>query len=369
MKKVILFSFHHYLSKRKAGFHWIAKSLAEMGWEVLFVTAPLSPLSRYTGEPRWKYCSEKHLNTIEKVSENISISVYAPWYSPISLTGNPAIDLLSRSFIRLYRSVFPQYLSSWIDDSDLVIFESTAAILLFDQVRKRNGSARYVYRVSDALESLSPQPSLLDYEMRIAGEFDLISVPSANLAAKFRNFHPSLHYHGVEKSLFDSGVSRPLIYDTYEKNLVFIGNAYLDDSFIRLAAERYPSFGFHIIGPLSGIPSAENIIAYGELPFSETIPYIRHADIGLHTLRYSNSLASYSDSLKVIQYTWCRLPIIAPDTIPSGRLHTSFYRYDDSESIDRAIQESLRLDRSTIDRNGIYDWNELTSHILAEVTL
>lgn len=347
----------------------MAQSLADLGYDTLFVTTPLSPFSRFTHEKRWDYCSASHLNKIEPVSPNLSMSVYSPLYTPISLTGNPLVDLLFRPLGRIYGARTPSYLSSWIGSADLIIFESTASILLFEAVKAINPEAKIVYRVSDALESLLPQPWILMYEKEISPFFYLISVPSRFLYDKFASFHPSLHYHGIDKSLFETRMEIPSSFGTHSKNMVFIGNAYVDDTFIRIASELFPQFGFHIIGPVKTGSNADNVISYGELPFLETIPYLQHADAGLHTLRYSNSLASYSDSLKVIQYTWCRLPIIAPDSIPSERAHMHYYHYDDPQSIRRSIETALRFDRQTVDRSGIYDWKELTSKILAEVSL
>jgi 2-beta-glucuronyltransferase len=44
MNRVILVSWLIFNSKRKAGFHWLADAFWKMGWDVVFVTAPLASL-------------------------------------------------------------------------------------------------------------------------------------------------------------------------------------------------------------------------------------------------------------------------------------------------------------------------------------
>ena len=166
--------------------------------------------------------------------------------------------------------------------------------------------------------------------------------------------HPNLalHHHGIDTATFD-----PPTEDPYEANsegrAVFVGAAYLDTEFLTIAAQELPRWEFHVIGPLGHVPDGPNMVAHGKLPFAGTVPYIAHADVGLACLRYLRGAESFTDSLKVIQYTHARLPIVAPEFMRSARNNVFTYRPGDRESIRAALLAARAFDRSTVDRSGI----------------
>jgi len=366
-KTVTLISFHHYLSKRKAGFHWIAHSFEKLGWNVIFITAPLSPFSRIVHDYRWDCVSDADLNEVKKLSEHLSIYTHSPVYSPLSKTGYKLIDSLSPFFIPIYKNLIPRRLEKLISGADIIIFESTAAILMFDSIKKINPGAKYIYRVSDSLEILKVHSSVLEYEGVITPDFDLISVPSRSLLSRFPNGKTCLQHHGINKNAFSESTEKPETYNAFENNVVFVGNSFFDLSFITIASSLFPRTGFHLIGPIDYESAADNVILYGEIPFLDTIPYISHADIGLQIRRMDSGLDTLSDSLKILQYTWCQLPIIAPLGLNSDRKHIFYYEYDNPESIQKAMDEALAFDRLMIDRSDIMDWEELTREILRKI--
>jgi 2-beta-glucuronyltransferase len=89
------------------------------------------------------------------------------------------------------------------------------------------------------------------------------------------------------------------------------------------------------------------------------VPWLQHADVGLSTLRYRRGAESFTDSLKIIQYTYCRLPIVAPDFLRSSRTNVFTYRPGDAASIRGALAAARAFDRSTVDRSAIGTWDDL----------
>jgi 2-beta-glucuronyltransferase len=144
---------------------------------------------------------------------------------------------------------------------------------------------------------------------------------------------------------------------------VFVGAAYLDRGFIDMAASELTDWEFHVIGPVGSIPARANVVAHGELPFGETVPFIKHADVGLATLRYLPGAESFTDSLKIIQYTYARLPIVAPEFMRSARTNLFTYRPGDRESIRAALLAARAFDRTSVDRSGIGSWEDLAREL------
>ena len=116
-----------------------------------------------------------------------------------------------------------------------------------------------------------------------------------------------------------------------------------------------------MIGPHPGLPGLPNLRALGEMAFEDTVPYLQHADVGLAMLGGAPGMAVFTDSLKILQYTWCRLPIVAPEAMASGRPHVHTYRPSDTASIRAACLAARAHDRATISRAGLQTWDALAA--------
>src|SRR5699024_4224459 len=99
---------------------------------------------------------------------------------------------------------------------------------------------------------------------------------------------------------------------------------------------------------------------------NETIPYILHANAGLQTLTYSKGAESLTDSLKVLQYTYCGLPVVAPTFLNSERRNMCYYEVGDARSIASALQEALEFAPEPAAEHRVNSWSEVLSAILSD---
>lgn len=369
MKRVVLITGHYWKSKRKAGFHWLADTFLRQGWEVVFFTAPISWLSVIRRDYRLEYPVVQEANQLQQVQPKMWSYVWFTLWHPANLRWD-WLNYLACKLFRFY-SEFPLgAVESMIQNADLIIFESTPALLLFERFKVLNPNAKFVYRVSDDLRLLRNHPVVLETEQQISSNFDLVSVPSQYIYKIFAGLpNLQLHLHGIRKDLFDRNYPNPYLNSQYP-NIIFVGNSYFDIDFLASASEIFPSWQFHIIGPINNLPASQNIIAYGELPFEDTIPYIKYADIALQTLKISSEnhgAEAFTDSLKVIQYTYCQLPIVAPTHLSSSRPHFFYYQPSDASSIPKALIAAQNCDRSQIQTDDIYSWDELISNWLVMI--
>ncbi|MCE5280378.1 MAG: glucuronosyltransferase [Planctomycetaceae bacterium] len=366
-KKVLLVTGHYLLSKRRAGFHALAEAFWQKGWQVLFFTGALSRLSRLRRDYRLQYPVLAEANRIRPVKDRMDSFVwYTPWH-PASVRMRWLERLTYRWFARYGRQdIGPS--RAFVEEADLIIFESTPALLLTEAFKEINPRARYVYRVSDDMRLLGNHRVVLDAQDRLAGTFDLISVPSEPLLEKFRQYPQTrLHLHGINKDVFDAPHENP--YDpAWEANCLFVGASRLDYAVLAAAAGQFKRWAFHVIGPFRNLPRAANIIAHGEMEFLKTVPYIRHADIGLHTLAHVPGAECFTNSLKVMQYCYCRLPIVAPEFLRTPRRNMFYYRPGDAESIAHALRQARAFDRAAYTRDDILSWTDLASLLAGETT-
>ncbi|CAN1209719.1 UDP-glucuronate:glycolipid 2-beta-glucuronosyltransferase [Tumidithrix helvetica PCC 7403] len=366
MKRVVLITGHYWNSKRKAGFHWLADALWRQGWEVVFLTAALSWLSVIRRDYRLEYPVLQEANKLQQVKLGMWSYVWFTLWHPANLRWN-LLNFLSRKWFHSYSQLPLGEVEPMIRDADLFIFESTPALLLFEKCKCLNPRAQYIYRVSDDLRRLRSHPIVLEREKQIVSQFDLVSVPSRYIYELFDKLpNLELQLHGIRKDLFSLEYSNPYPPSEFP-NLIFVGNSYFDCDFLDQASQLFPYWQFHVIGPINNLPKRQNIIAYGELPFEATVPYLKYADIALQTLVYSRGSESFTDSLKVIQYTYCQLPIIAPAYLSSSRAHMFYYQPDNVASIREALISAHTYDRSKIQTDEIISWDELALQLLQTV--
>ncbi len=365
MKRAVLLTGHYWASRRQAGFHWIARSLLDKGWEVLFFTAPFSWFSILRRDYRTQYpVYSERCRLIKKEERLWSFVWFTPWH-PVNLRLR-FLNKLSHNSFTGYGDFSLGEAKSFIENSSLFVFESNPVLFLVKRLKTMCPDTRMVYRVSDDLRLLGGHPSLIDMEKNLLPLFDLISVPSRYIYNQFRG-NPNLKFqtHGIRKNLYDRDYPNP--YTKYEgPNLVFVGQAHFDYDFLEIAGGFFPNWHFHIIGPRRKIVKRENIHFYGEMPFRETIAYLKYADIGLHTLNYTRGAESFTDSLKVIQYEYCRLPIIAPNFLDCNRPQVHYYKPGDRNSIGDALSQAINFDRNKISVDHINSWDELTNQLTEE---
>jgi len=363
-RRVILISGHYLRSKRQAGFHHLARAYWRLGWDVTFVTAPISLLSRLRGDFRFEYPVAAEANRPIRVNERLTSFVLMTTLHPINLRSS-LINAIARPLLGRYAKTNLGPLADFLGRSDLVVFESSAALLLVDRVRLLAPRARLVYRVSDDLRTLGLHPLVLDAEQRVLATFDLVSTPSRfiydALAGRGR---VELQGHAIDKQVFDQPCESPY---RGGPNAIHVGIARgFNYESLATAARVAPDMTFHIIGPEPRRATSENVVFYGELPFEATVPFLKHADIGLDFIARREGVESFTDSLKIIQYSYCLLPILRPSYLHSDRPNACYYEPGDERSTARAIAEARAMPHEASFADGIPSWEELARSFATE---
>lgn len=360
MKRVVLLTGHYAASKRRAGFHWLADAFARAGWDTGFVTVSLSWLSVLRGGFRTEYPIRAEANRIVPEGPGRWRYVWFTRWHPVAL--RPAwLDRCATPWWRRYGRLPLGALEAELRRADLVVFESTAGLLLADRIAALAPRGRCVYRVSDDLDLLRAPHAVREAERAALPRFARVSVPSRRLLERFAGVATAaLDPHGVPAEALDRPTASPYP-DDAATDAVFVGVNWLDRDALLRAATALPDWRFHVIGPHRGLPALPNLRALGELAFEDTVPYLQHADVGLAMLGGAPGMEVFTDSLKILQYTWCRLPIVAPEAMASGRPHVHTYRPGDTASIRAACLAARAHDRATITRAGIQTWDALAA--------
>jgi 2-beta-glucuronyltransferase len=364
---IVLLSNHWYPSPRKAGFHHLANAWHAQGHSITFATVGFSWLSYARRDFRSRYPGIwQARNSMQAIAPGLDSYVH---FTPL----HPHTTLLSRAdrLLAPWMDRYDRYslgqLRQRIQDADVLVYESNAALFLVRLCRALAPQARHIYRVSDDIRTMRSTPSrMVALEQELASEFSLISVPCAPLAEKFPGLSTvRVQHHGLDKAVFDACSANPFAQGT--SNAVFCGLGFYDAEAVHHMAEQCQNVDFHILGiarPRKNIPA--HVIYYGEIPFEKTIPFIKFASCGLYTLHASSRpMSAYTDSLKIMQYRYCGLPIVAPDFIDLHRDGVFYYTPGNAPSCCASLQRALQHGSNADFSREVRTWNEVAAEILA----
>jgi 2-beta-glucuronyltransferase len=325
------------------------------------VTAAISHLSRLRGDYRFAYPVREEANRLVHVEDRLASFVLLTPTHPGNL-GSGLANRLSRPWFARYSRVSLGPLEQRLREADLIVFEGTAALLLAERIRGLATRARLVYRASDDLRALGVHPLVLEAEEKAIPLFDLVSAPTQEIAEVLAPYGSvAVHPPGVDKAALDRPTESPY---GAGPAAVFAGVSPLFDyDTLALAAELAPHVAFHIVGPPPR-PQLANVSFQPELPFADLVPYLRHATFGL--LFFPPGYASLGQGNKVAQYSYCRLPIVAPLDLRAERSNVVVFERGDAESLRRALWEAERLPHSPAFAEGIMSAEELAASLAGE---
>lgn len=357
-RRVLIVTGHHFAeAPRKVDLHFMADALRASGDHVDFLACRLSFLSRFLKDGRFAYARQRPLNRWNPLSKGLEEFLwYAPFH-PMNLK-LPLLNTLSAPLFRLYDRLLPKAVMDRMASYTHILIESGPPPLLTRRIRQAAPSARIIYHAADRLKTIRVHPCVEAALAEGIEDYDLIHIMAEAMRADFPADAPILYLpHGIAKDSFDGETDSPY---AAPRNAVSVGDMLFDARVIDVLAAAYPDWTFHLFGKRA-VPSERraNIVAHGEVAFETIVPFIKFADIGLAPYRRSDGADYLSQSsLKMIQYSYCRLPIVAPTFAAGGRDHVCAYDPGDEASIVEAFRRAQSFDRGTIETASIRSWQE-----------
>lgn len=356
---VLFLSAHDFRTPRKAGRHFVAEKLTSLA-KVRFFSIRYSWLSKRRPDPR--HVIADRANRVETF-QGVDCFLWRPPLHPFNLR-RPYLRLLERWLYRLYVALVPDIFIQWVEEADVIFFESGIAPVFFEKIKKINPTAKLVYVAADELDAIDVASYVKQLMRRVSSEFDYVIV---NSRAMVRDFSPGTKRffvpHGIDESLREKGEPNPY---SSGINAVSVGSMLFDSEFIRLAAASHPEMVFHVIGcgqpPHPAWP--DNVRLYDEMPFDETIRYVKHADIGLAPYRPEGIPASLADtSLKLQQYAFFGIPAVCPYAAIGSHTERFGYQAGDVDSIREAITNAKTAGRQASIR--VLNWQQVADRYMA----
>ncbi|MCV3768808.1 polysaccharide biosynthesis protein GumK [Rhizobium sp. TRM95796] len=364
-KKIVILTSHVFLDGfRKASVHFVARQWAAQGHEVHFTTVGYSRLSMFRKALQFRALRKQQNNRYAEIAPGLHAGAYLPLLHAFS-SASSALNTLSGPMFRAYGRSLPDFVAERIRSADLVVLESGTPLAFFALVRSLNPAARTLYFCRDLLRTVGAAPVLQEIERETVPLFDRICVPSQRLAELLPaggrvEFIPQ----GVDPTIFDAAERSP--YAAGSRNAVAVGDMLFDRNAVRSLAKAAPGVTFHLFGIDWQGEAPSNIRIHGERSFEAIAPYIRHADLGLAPYRVTgDEIYLAESSLKLLQYSYCLLPVVMPDALPVARGNEVKYRLMGENSWRGIVERALALRRCKTLRSGILTWDEVSRRTLA----
>jgi len=355
----LVLSAHDYRSPRRANIHFITRELAKLG-TTRFFSLRYSKLSRYTHDPRLSLDGEANRIGLH---QGVECYLWKTLFHPFN-TRRTWLRPLENLMYSLYSRGSNPVLRRWISEADVIMLESGVAPIFFDLIKQLNPNAKVLYRASDALDTINVAEYVNQAFARAAPQMNTIALPSKALAEGIPSRHNLAFVpHGIDHAVAEQADPSP-----YGEGIhaVSVGSMLFDPEFFVLAARRFPEIQFHIIG--SAHPRhpdyGSNVHLYGEMPFAQTLPYIKHAQLGIAPYSSVNLPVYLRDtSMKLIQYAFFGIPAICPHFIAADYGNRFGYALGDEDSIAHAINRALHPEQP-IRNQQVLTWHEVAERML-----
>lgn len=355
----LMISAHDYRSHRKAGVHFVTAELAKRG-NTRFFSCQYSLLSELKSDPR------KSLSALANktaIFEGVECYLWKTLIHPINMR-KAVFGPLEAMLFRHYITHPSPVLVDWIKNADVVFFESGIAPVFFDLVCRLNPNAKTIYIASDDLDTINVATYVKKAFTRAAPKIGALCLKSRFMASGISaSDNQYVVPHGFDFSVAEHADPSP-----YPPGIhaVSVGSMLFDPGFFAVASKCFPQITFHVIGSGKGVQETYgvNVKVYDEMPYKQTLPYIKHADIGIAPYQ-SASLPPYlSDtSLKLMQYDFFGLPAVCPHAIVGDYASRFGYEPGNEQSIVAAITKASVAPR--ISSRTPLAWTEVVDRMLA----
>ena len=364
MRKAIFTCSHDWNSPIQIGDHHLARGLAKRGWEVAFLSTPISPLHFFSNAPLLRRLDNYRTDGTQdgNVWHYVPGALIVPHHKLRSLSSS----WLYHNWHRLTApSLTNTLIKRGFGNVDLICIRDAKYHFLLDKISYKHS----VYRLADRDDGFDHYNSpFAEIEKKVCSTVDTVLYTAHSLRgyAITRGARDPRHFpHGVDWLRFaNSKAPQPVEYSQLSKPIaVYVGSieGWFNYELIANAATRLPDISFVIIGPLhqknlfSDIP---NIHVLGPRSYEEIPAYLSWADVGLipfSTGPQYKKLVDGINPIKLYEYFAAGLPVISATWDEIKHINSPALLYRTEEEFINLLQI---FDRSTEHKNNLRNYAE-----------
>lgn len=357
---VFISGYHDYRTPKRASIHQIADGLVRDGFDVTFISTRFSELSRHKGDSRLFLWDKT--NTVEVVN-GVRCMLWRTALHPFRTGLGPA-DAVIGKLISAYSNLPNSLFDELVGSAGYIILEAGFPTIYLRRIRRLNPTARIICYCTDRPDTVGAHP---DFRRRLIEDHQIVDhfVLRSPAMADYFDFAMAPLYRssfGIDKEQFKNIGPSP--YAKGMETAVSVGSMLFDKTFFDIAAPAFPNLQFHVIGSGAVLEPAPNIHAQPEIPFADTLPFVKHASIGIAPYHPAPGVEYLADtSLKLAQFEYFGLPAVCPHFAVGASRSRIGYEPGNAQSIIRAIDTALGQVGKLAPRS-FPDWSEVAKRVL-----
>lgn len=355
---VFLSAFQDFRTKKRASIQQVAEGARDLGYDVWFVSARYSLLSKLKGDSR---LSLDNIANEVQVIDGIHCLLWKTLFHPFA-SANKFANLLMSFMYRPYAAWPSRAFDKIIEGADYVVVESSVAVVFLSRIKRLSPNAKIIYYATDLLDTVgahtSVQQSLLDNN----GTISHVCVRSSKMVKDFgwaigRLYRASF---GVRSSDFADVGDSPY---GDRRAVVSVGSMLFDRRYFETVPRSFSDIDFHVIGCGETFDAPPNVYIHSEMPFRETLPYIKYAAAGVAPYRQAPGVEYLAESsLKLAQYEVCAIPAICPSFAVGDS--ASRFGYDVASDVSMIAATRLALASTGLKSRSFPSWEDVAAQVL-----
>ncbi len=320
-RKALLASGNYWTSPMQTGGHHIARGLVARGWEVAYISDPISPWHLLGGvdlAPRAALYRQGGVRDCDgRLWAYVPGALVVPANRPLLRSGWVHRWWQWLTFPNMVRLIRRQGFGR----VDLLLMDSFSQPFWLDVLN----IGCSVFRVADQLSHYPKSTSAARAALaQIVAAVDVVAYTARTLEPYIQSLHPkrAIHFpNGLNFQHFAGerwpcpeeylALPRPIV--------VYVGalDVWFDSELVVQTAERLPQVSFVLIGPSEyigkRIKRLPNLHLLGRRAYAQVPAYLQHADVGMipFAVEQYPELVHGVHPLKLYEYLACGLPVVA----------------------------------------------------------
>ena len=320
-RKALWAAGNYWTSPLQVGSHHIARGLARRGWEVAFLSDPISPWHLFGGvdlSARAAIYKQGGVSDCDgRLWAYVPAALVVPANRPLLRSG-----WVQRTWQRLsIPNVVGMARRHGFGRVDLLGMDSFSQPFWLEALQ----AGCSVFRVADNLSHYPKStPAARAAQSQIAAKVDVVAYTARTLEPYVQSLRPrrAVHFpNGLNFQHFaGQRYPRPVEYEDLSRPLVvYVGamDVWFDLELVTQAAKQMPEASFVLIGPGEAIAARvehlPNLHLLGRRHYERIPAYLQHADVGIIPFaveRYPQLIHGVHP-LKLYEYLACGLPVVA----------------------------------------------------------